>query len=118
MATNPENRTITISYPGGTVSGARGLLWYAFGPRETRWDPTSVPGSPRKRKYGFTQRRRAKPGRVHYLKLDDDKLYSVRVTGPTQKFVDTVLAKNSNMKVQAVYTQSGSTYTDQWNRLV
>lgn len=115
MATNPKNRSLTVSYPGGTVSAARGLLEYFLEISDLTWQPVGIPGQGRRRKYGTKQRSQSKGGRVHLLKLDDDKFYSVRVTGTTQRFVDQIVTKSKPGKVLEVYTQSGTKMARQFS---
>ena len=114
MATNPENRTQTIAYKGGTVTGARGLLTWILPPIALSWTPQGVEGNNRKRKYGTLQRSSARPGRVHYLVTHDGDTYSVRVTGPTQKFIDIIVANAADSKIKAVYTKSGTKFAPQF----
>lgn len=116
MRGHPLNKDIIVSYARGTVSGPRGLMQYLFDGLEFRWDDHMVPGSSRRRKYGIRQRAEAAAGRVHYLKLDDDKLYTVRVTGATKDFIREIIAKANTQRVTAVYTKSGSTYARQFVR--
>lgn len=114
MATNPENKTMTVSYEGGTVTGARGLLTWLFPPLAFQWTPQGVEGNNRRRKYGTIQRSNARAGRVHYLVTDDGETYSVRVTGSTTKFLDKIIANVDSSRLKAVYTHSGTKYARQF----
>jgi ribosomal protein S4E len=114
MATNPENKTQTIAYKGGTVTGARGLLEWILPPIALSWTPQGVTNNNRKRKYGTIQRSSARAGKVHFLETQDGQKFSVRVTGPTVKFLDIIIANASDSKIKAVYTQSGTKYAPQF----
>jgi len=114
MATNPENATLTVSYEGGTVTGARGLLTWLLPPFALTWEPQSVDGEPRRRKYGTIQRSNARAGRVHFLVTEGNETYSVRVTGSTTRFMDKVVANSASNRIKAVYTMRGTKYARQF----
>jgi hypothetical protein len=114
MATKPENQTMTVSYEGGTVTGARGLLDWLLPPYALKWTTTAYDGNPRKRKYGTIQRSSARAGRLHYLVTNEGETFSVRVTGSTQKFLDKIISNAADSKLKAVYTQSGTKHARQF----
>jgi hypothetical protein len=114
MAPNPLNQTLTVSYAGGTVTGARGLIEWLLPPFALKWTRTAAEGNNRKRKYGTLQRSSARAGRVHHLITVDGQRFSVRVTGSTQKFLDAVIANAADSKLKAVHTQSGTKYARQF----
>lgn len=108
MASHPKNRSITVAFEGGTLTGARGLLEYILELDDLGWRSRTVVGGPRRKRFGSKQRSNAKAGKVHFLKLDDDKLYTVRVTGSTKNFIDRIITRTKSGKVLDVMTQSGS----------
>jgi hypothetical protein len=110
MATDVRNQQMTVHYNGGAVMGAQGLINYVFETKGTRWQAKEGGDGKGKRKYGTTQRASARAGRIHYLKFTDGKTYSVRVVGPTKRFIDAVVKYGDTNKISLVYTQSGSKY--------
>ena len=114
MAPKPENQTLTVSYSGGTVTGARGLVEWLLPPFALKWTRTAAEGNNRRRKYGTIQRSSARPGRVHYLVTNDGETFSVRVTGSTQKFLDEIISNAVDSKLKMVYTQSGTKHARQF----
>jgi hypothetical protein len=117
MATDPRNQLLTLSYAGGTVTGAKGLLEYFLPVGNMQWTPQSG-GANGKRKYGTIQRANARPGRLHYIKFTNGETYSVRVTGSSIKFIDKIIASGTQDKISAVYTQSGTKYARQFPQAV
>jgi hypothetical protein len=117
MATDPKNQLLTLSYAGGTVTGTKGLLEYFLPVGNMQWTPQSG-GANGKRKYGTIQRSSARPGRIHYIKFTTGETFSVRVTGPSIKFIDKIIASGTQDKIAAVYTQSGTKYARQFPQAV
>lgn len=117
MAVHPGNQLLTLSYAGGTVTGAKGLLEYFLPVGNMQWTPQSG-GANGKRKYGTIQRSQARPGRIHYIKLTNGETYTVRVTGTSIKFIDKIIASGSQDKIAAVYTQSGTKFARQFPQAV
>ena len=114
MAIDPKARTITASYPGGTVTGTLGLIEYLFGPQQTEWIQISgeppVPGTRRKRKYGTRQKSAAAGGEPMHLRIADGSVWTVRVTGADIDFIDQVLAKTNPGTVLNAWTDRGTLY--------
>lgn len=118
MAVDPDNRIITVRYEGGSVSGAKGLLFMLLGSISRTWNAPPVDGVQPKRKYGTIQRSRARAGRVHYVVMADGSQYTVRVTGPSEKFVDRLLQNLDSNELEKVYTQSGTKFEAQFDMVV
>jgi hypothetical protein len=108
MATDPKDRTVTLSYPGGYVRLVRGLAEYCLNVGAVRWTRTGSTAGKYKRKYGNRQRSQSAGGKVAFLKLDDDSVWTVRFGGKWEKFVDGILSKAKPGKVIAAWTQSGT----------
>jgi hypothetical protein len=117
MATDPRNSQLTLSYAGGTVTGAKGLLEYFLPVGNMQWTPQSG-GANGKRKYGTVQRANARPGRVHYIVFTNGETYTVRVTGASIKFIDKIIASGQADKIKTVYTASGTKYARQFPQAV
>jgi hypothetical protein len=110
MATDYRNKTVTVHYPGGAMVGAQGLIAYLFETRGTTWAPKEGADGKGKRKYGTSQRASARAGRLHYILFKDGKTHSLRVIGPTKRFIDALVRNGDVNKVERVYTQSGTKY--------
>jgi hypothetical protein len=108
---------MTVHYPGGTVTAAKGFIFWLFDGVESRWQPKEGGDGKGKRKYGTAQRASARAGRVHFLKLNDGSTRSVRVTGATKRFVDAVLQFGDTQRIERIYTQSGTKYGQQLHKL-
>jgi len=117
MATDPRNQLLTISYAGGTVTAAKGLLEYFLPVGNMQWTQQSG-GANGKRKYGTIQRASARPGRVHYIHFTDGGVHSVRVTGSSIRFIDKIIASGAQDKIKMVTTQSGTKYARQFPQAV
>ena len=112
MASDPKARTMVVSYTGGTVAAAQGLLEYLFGAQEPSWGAGSIGTTQlgRKRyKYGSRQRSNAAAGDQVFLDCGEEGVYSVRVTGDIVDFIDKMLP-NTGTKVKRAYTRRGSIY--------
>jgi hypothetical protein len=113
MVKDPKARTMTLSYTGGTVSAAQGLLEYLFGEQAApTWGGGSIGTTQlgRKRyKYGTRQKTNAAAGQSVFLDCGDDGVYSVRVTGNIVDFIDKVVAKTGET-VKRAYTRRGTIY--------
>lgn len=114
MAIDPKARSITASYPGGTVTGTLGLIEFLFGPQQTQWIAISgeapAPGTRRKRKYGTRQRSSAAGGEPLYLRIADGTVWAVRITGADMDFIDQVLTKTEPGAVLSAWTDRGTIY--------
>jgi hypothetical protein len=110
MATDIRNKQMTAHYNGGAVIGATGFINYLFETKGTRWAAKPDSDGKGKRKYGTTQRASARAGRIHYVLLADGSTYSVRVVGPTKRFIDAVIRYGDTNKITRIYTQSGTKY--------
>jgi hypothetical protein len=110
MAIDPNAMQQTISYPGGTVTGALGLLKYIFGDVVPVW--TRGPQGGGRRPYGSRQRSNAAAGEPIKLRLITGEIYSVRVTGEHWRFIDQVIA-NSSGTISEVYSERGTIYGPQ-----
>jgi hypothetical protein len=106
MATDPNDRNVTFSFPKGTMTGARGLIAYFMNLGSAQWTVGGAGG--RKRKYGTRQRSLAAGGKVAYVRLDTDDIHTVRYTGTFQNFIDNILPKSKQGKVVEIMTQSGT----------
>jgi hypothetical protein len=112
MASDPKARITTVSFEGGTVSGAIGLLEWLFDLEKPTWGAGSVGTTQtgRKRyKYGSRQRNNAAAGQEVFLDLGEEGVYSVRVTGNVVDFIAAILPKTED-RVKRVYTRRGSIY--------
>lgn len=112
MATDPKARTMVVSYEGGTVAAAQGLLEWLFGAQQPQWGAGSVGTTQlgRKRyKYGSRQRSNAAAGEQVFLDCGDEGVYSVRVTGDIVDFIAKMLTKTGD-RVKRAYTRRGSIY--------
>jgi hypothetical protein len=112
MAKDPKARVTTVSYEGGTVSAALGLLQWLFGAEDPKWGASSIGTTQlgrRRYKYGSRKRDSAAAGKQVFLDLGEDGIYSVRVTGDIVDFIDKMLPKTDN-RVKQVWTRRGSKY--------
>jgi hypothetical protein len=112
MASDPKARTAVLSYSGGTVSGALGLLEFLFGEVQASWQPNSTSESQtgRKRyKYGTRFKSNAAAGQQVFIDLGEVGTYALRVTGTVTDFIDAILPKTGD-KVKRIYTRRGSVY--------
>lgn len=121
MAIDPKARTVTLTYPGGTVTGVLGLIEYIFGAQQIRWTPISqsptTPGGNTRRKYGSRQRSSAAGGRSITLRVDTGKTWQLRYTGTTVKFLDAVVVKSVPGRVVQAWTPRGTIYGPQIGEL-
>ena len=112
MASDPKARITTVSYEGGTVSGAIGLLEWLFQVSKPSWGAGSIGTTQtgRKRyKYGSRQRSNAAAGQEVFLDLGENGVYTVRVTGNVVDFMNAILPKTGE-RVKRAYTRRGSVY--------
>lgn len=112
MASDPKARRMTLSYQGGTVTGALGLLEYLFGETEPVWGGGSTATTPtgqRRYKYGTRQRSNAAAGKQIFIDCGIDGVYSVRVTGDVVDFVEKVV-QAAGSKIKQIWTRRGSVY--------
>jgi hypothetical protein len=121
MAIDPKARTITLTYPGGSVTAVRGLIEYIFGAQQVSWEdpigPATTPGGNRRRKYGTRQRSAAAGGRVMTLRLDEGHEWDVRYAGTDLDFLAQVIAKATPGKVLQAWTPRGTIYGPQLGAL-
>jgi len=119
VATDPNLRLVTLTYPKGTVTAVRGLINYLFGSSSAAvgWTPSANPLDPvtgrRRRKYGTRQRSSSRAGENLTMVLDNGDQYSVRVTGTHTSFIDFFLAKGVNRKVANIFSERGTIYGPQ-----
>lgn len=119
MVTNPKLKLITITYNGGSVTAARGLLEHLFGDLTTRlsWEvPHTGPapiGGRRRRKYGTKQKSSARAGEMMRLVLDNSETYTVRVVGPHLNFIEFFLARTGPGKIVQAFSERGTEYGPQ-----
>lgn len=119
MATEPNLRLVTLTYPKGTVTAVRGLINYLFGSTSAAvgWTPSANPADPvtgrRRRKYGTRQRSSSRAGENLTMVLNNGEKYNVRVTGTHIDFIDFVLAKGVGRKVDNIYSERGTEYGPQ-----
>lgn len=119
MDPNPKLKLNTLTYPGGTVTAARGLLEYLFGDLTTTvsWlapaHAASAVSGRRRRKYGTRQKSSARAGEAMKIVLDNGEVYVVRVTGTHTDFIDTILAKVRRGKVANLVSERGTEYGPQ-----
>jgi hypothetical protein len=112
MVKDPKARTMVVSYTGGTVAAAQGLLEFLFGDLNPSWGGGSIGTTQlgRKRyKYGTRQKTNAAAGQSVFLDCGDEGIYSVRVTGNVVDFIDKVVSKTGD-KVKRAFTRRGSVY--------
>ena len=101
-----------ISYSGGTVAAAQGLLEFLFGDLAPAWGVGGIGQTQlgRKRyKYGTRQKTNAAAGQSVFLDCGDMGVYSVRVTGNIVDFIDKVI-QYTGSKVKRAYTRRGTIY--------
>ena len=112
MAEDPKGRTMVVSFTGGTVSAAQGLLEWLFGLEQPQWGAGSVGETALGRKryrYGSRQRSNAAAGEQVMLDCGDQGVYSVRVTGNIVDFIAAMLPKTGD-RVKRAYTRRGTVY--------
>lgn len=112
MPADPKGRTMVVSYEGGTVSAAQGLLEWLFGLEQPQWGAGSVgeTATGRKRyRYGSRQRSAAAAGEQVLLDCGEEGVYSVRVTGNIVDFIAAMLPRTDD-RVKRAYTRRGSVY--------
>jgi hypothetical protein len=122
VAIDPKARTVTLSYPGGTVTAVLGLIEYIFGTQTIGWQtlagPALTPGGRRRRKYGTRQRSAAAGGRVMNLRLDEGHVWQVRYSGTDLDFISAVISKTVPGRVKQAWTPRGTIYGPQLGVLV
>lgn len=112
MARDPKARRITLSYSGGTVTAALGLIQYIFGTTNPTWGggtTATTPSGRRRYKYGTRQKANAAAGKQVFVDLGEQGVYSVRVTGDVVDFVEKAVAASSN-RIKMIWTKRGSVY--------
>jgi CO dehydrogenase/acetyl-CoA synthase delta subunit len=112
MATDPKARTMVVSYEGGSVAAAQGLLEFLFGAQQPEWGAGSIGTTQlgRKRyKYGSRQRSNAAGGEQVFLDCGEEGVFSVRVTGDVVDFIEKMLP-GTGTRVKRAYTRRGSIY--------
>lgn len=117
MATDPKARLMTVTYPGGSMTGTVGLIESLIGTQSLVWTaPALAPGvsGRRRRKYGTTQRTTAAGGREMNLMLSDGFTWKVRIAGADLDFLDYILSKTTPGRVKSAYTARGTIYGPQF----
>lgn len=110
MAKDPKARHMTLSYDGGTFRAAIGLMEYLFGVTGLGWVAGSggtTAGGRRKWKYKGRQKSNAAAGKEVFLLLDNDEVYSGRVTGAYMDFIEQIVTRCPD-KVLNVWTMRGT----------
>jgi hypothetical protein len=111
---DPKAKRQTISFKGGTVTAARGLIEWVFGKVTLSWDKAGIEaplGKRRRWKNGIRRRTASAQGESVKIVLDDldATTYTFRVTGPVLDFVSKVVAEKGD-KINEIYTRRGTVY--------
>lgn len=119
MATDPKARKLMISYEKGTATMTVGLFEYLFD-QELKlvwakpWDFTDAITGRKRMKYGRRQRSLAAGGREMFLRLDNGEVYSCRISGEDNDFIDYVLQKAIPGRIIGAWTKRGTKYGPQF----
>lgn len=110
-AVKPDNREVTLSYPGGSVSCVRGLMKYLFPKINFTWNkPVGTTPRGRRKSYYFRRRTLADPGQPLYIHMESGDVWTVRITGTPLDFINAMLASVDSTQIAAVYSERGTNF--------
>jgi hypothetical protein len=110
-AVKPENREVTLSYPGGTVTCVRGLMTYLFPKIKYTWTvPTGTTPRGRRRSYYSRRRTNADAGQPLSIHMESGDVWQVRITGTPLDFINALIASTDDSKIAAVYSERGTNF--------
>lgn len=106
-----DAREAILTYEGGSVSAAYGVLKALFKVPSFRWvKPRGTTPSGRRKQYTHRMRALADAGQPVTVRLTDGEVWQVRVTGTMIDFIDKVLADGNADNVMQIWTARGSLY--------
>lgn len=115
MSVSPDARKTVVVFDGGTVTAPLGTIKRLFPgarPRWTRAEGTTRTG--RRRGYRNRQRSNAAAGEAISIREIDGDVFTVRVTGSQNNFIDNVIRGENEDRIIQIWSERGTLYGAEW----